>query len=275
MKDTYWIWMYCGRPTCVYRCIRGKFERYVEDGWEISDRYERAVQDPEFVEITKEEADVYVGQQRLRIKLGTDPAKWPTHCLIQYPKEFDAQIDLVAEALDVAVDNPSLARELVLKVDSESMKRWYIDVALRSGDWRAEHSGIRGVEEESATPRGTMSKNQLDELFELDNWRCGYCGIRIGGRREHFEKFAESIDLPELVAGNTDETRHGIRLILQASHDHIQPLNQGGSNNQDNLVTSCWPCQFGKGDNSLDSLAMEKPSCGKWELYESWNGLRF
>lgn len=266
--------MYCGRPTRVYRCIRGRFEHYVEDGWEISDRYERAVQDPEFVEITKEETDVYVGQQRLRIKLGTDPAKWPTHCLVQYPKEFDAQIDLVAQALDAVADNPSLARELVLKVDSESMKRWYIDVALRSGYWRAEHSGMKGVEEKSATPRATISKHQLDELFKRDNWRCGYCGIRVGGRRENFEKFAKAIDLPELVAGNTDPTRHGIRLILQASHDHIQPLNQGGSNNQDNLVTSCWSCQFGKGDHSLEALAMKKPIRGKWEPYENWNGLQ-
>jgi hypothetical protein len=126
-----------------------------------------------------------------------------------------------------------------------------------------------------ATPRETISKNQLDVLFKQDNWRCGYCGIRIGGRREHFEKFAKEVDLPELVAGNTDETRHGIRLILQASHDHIQPLNQGELNSQDNLVTCCWSCQFGKGDHSLDALAMEKPSRGKWEPYESWSGLKF
>lgn len=265
--------MYCGRPTCVYRCIKGKFEKYVEDGWEISDRYERAVQDPEFVEITKKEADKHVGQQRLRIKLGTNPASWPTHCLIQYPKEFDAQIDLVAQALDVVADNPILARELVLKVNSESMKRWYIDVALRSGYWRAEHSGIKGVDEKSSTPRATPSDNQLDELFERDNWRCRYCGIRMGGRREHFEKFAAAIDLPELVAGSNDETRHGIRLILQASHDHIQPLNQGGSNNQDNLVTSCWGCQFGKGDHSLDALAIKNPIYSKWEPHENWKGL--
>lgn len=274
VKDRYWIWMYCGRPTCVYRCIRGKFEHYVEDGWEISDRLERAVQDPEFVETTKEGADVHVGQQRLRIKLGADPARWPAHCLVQYPEEFDAQIDLVAQALDVIADNPGLARELVLKVDGESMKRWYIDVALKSGDWRAEHLGTKDVEEKPATPREGPSKSQLDELFNSDNWRCGYCGIRIGGRREHFEKFAQAIDLPELVAGNTDETRHGIRLLLQASHDHIRPLNQGGSNNQDNLVTSCWSCQFGKGRHSLDAMAMKAPIRGKWGPYKNWTGLK-
>ena len=133
---------------------------------------------------------------------------------------------------------------------------------------------MKGVKEKLATPRATMSKHQLDELFKRDNWRCGYCGIRIGGRREHFEKFANTIDLPELVAGNTDETRHGIRLILQASHDHIKPLNQGGLNHQDNLVTSCWPCQFGKGDHSLEALAMKEPIRRKWEPYENWNGLR-
>ena len=41
----------------VYRLKNGEFEKFAQNRWQISDRYERAVQDPEFVEIGKLEAD--------------------------------------------------------------------------------------------------------------------------------------------------------------------------------------------------------------------------
>lgn len=41
----------------VFRLKKGKFEMYAQNRWQISDRYERAVQDPEFVDIDKLEAD--------------------------------------------------------------------------------------------------------------------------------------------------------------------------------------------------------------------------
>jgi len=48
------------RVSVVYRLKKGKFEKYSQNRWQLSDRYERAVQDPEFVEIDKQEADVLI-----------------------------------------------------------------------------------------------------------------------------------------------------------------------------------------------------------------------
>ena len=41
----------------VFRLKKGKFEMYAQNRWQISDILERAVQDPEFVDIDKFEAD--------------------------------------------------------------------------------------------------------------------------------------------------------------------------------------------------------------------------
>ena len=46
-----------GMTERIYRLKNGKFEKYAQNRWQISDRYERAVQDPEFVDIDKLEAD--------------------------------------------------------------------------------------------------------------------------------------------------------------------------------------------------------------------------
>ena len=81
--------------------------------------------------------------------------------------------------------------------------------------------------------------------------------------------------MPELVAGRTDETRHGLYLMLMASHDHVKSHSEGGSNEDSNLVTSCWGCQFGKYKYSLRELRLDNPLDTEPVMLENWNGLRF
>lgn len=264
-----------GTTERIYRLKNGKFEKYAQNRWQISDRYERAVQDPEFIEVDEQEANKLIGQQILSLELGTNPLSWPKHCLIPYPSDFDSQIDLLVQALGVASTNPSRSRAMVQTIDSESMKRWYRDVSSQSGIWRAKHSGKSSAAEKSQEKPQDITQEQLEDLFQRDEWRCRYCRIRIGGNREHFEKFANAIEMPELISGRTDETRHGVYLMLMASPDHVQPRSQGGSDDKSNLVTACWSCQFGKWIHSLDSLELADPRDIEPLEYEGWGGLNF
>jgi hypothetical protein len=261
-----------GRVLAVFRHSLGLFQVHKDGQWTDSDFYERAVQDPEFIDIDRREADRLIGKRVLASNLGTDPASWPRHCLIPYPSKFDAEIDQVERAVELQLTEPHCARELVQSVDAESMKRWYIDVALQSGIWRAAHSGVitdRPIERRS---RNSISQGRLESLFQRDHWRCRYCGIRIGGNRKHFKAFAEAIEMPELIAGNTDETRHGLYLLMMASYDHVIPHNEGGSDDDDNLVTACWGCQFGKYRFSLKALALDPPTRLEPFANGSWKG---
>jgi hypothetical protein len=205
--------------------------------------------------------------------LGTDTEKWNTNCLVPYPKEFDKQIDLVAEAVRIAHLDPAKARAMVQSFDSEPMKRWFIDVALWSGAWRAERVGLYEKRMKSLEIRKIVSQKKLDDLFAGDKWRCRYCGIRVAGNRKHFKKFAQVIDMPELTAGRTDESRHGLYLMLMASYDHVRPVNQDGTNDSSNLVTACWCCQFGKYKFSLDELGLTGPIDLELVKSDSWVGL--
>jgi hypothetical protein len=40
---------------------------------------------------------------RLDEVLGTDTKAWPTHCLVQYPSDFDTEIDKFVGAVEFAV----------------------------------------------------------------------------------------------------------------------------------------------------------------------------
>jgi len=212
---------------------------------------------------------------RLREVIGTNPAVWNKNCLVPYPKEFDQQIDLVAEAVQIAQSSPGMAREIAQSLDAEPMKRWFIDVALWSGAWRAEILGNHKNAVRGLGVRKIVSQKKLDDLFAGDKWRCRYCGIRVAGNRKHFKKFATAIGMPELIAGRTDESRHGLYLVLMASYDHVKPVNQEGTNDSTNLVTACWCCQFGKYKYSLNDLGLTGPIDPELVKSDSWVGLDF
>lgn len=61
LKDQYWVWVAPDKSMRLYRLKNGKFEKYEHSEWQISDRYERAIQDPEFVEINEPEANKLIG----------------------------------------------------------------------------------------------------------------------------------------------------------------------------------------------------------------------
>ena len=271
--DRYWKWIYRERVSGICRLKSGRFEEYSQGRWQYSDRFERAVQDPEFVDISEKEANKLVSEFALNFVLGANPSAWPRHCLIPYPAEFDTQIDKVGLALKLANTDPDQSRDLVKGIDSEEMKRWFIDVALKSGAWRAKYSGVSGVDIKSSRRRKAISQKRLEDLFERDKWRCRYCGIRIAGNRKHFKKFAKTIRMPDLVSGRTDESRHGLYLMLMASYDHVKPHSEGGSNDDSNLVTSCWSCQFGKYKYSLKELGLQNPFEREPEALGDWCGL--
>lgn len=241
--------------------------------WHSSTYLNRVTQDPELVEISQDEAHRLIGQKTLETQLGVHSQRWPRNCLIPYPTEFEDQIDYVQQAVQSAPRDPIAARELIRQVDSESMKRWYIDVVLQSGVWRKRHLGASTSQKPGSRKRRPIEQRRIVAIFRRDNWRCQYCGILIGGNRKHFLKFALGIDMPELVQGRTDETRHGLYLLLMASYDHVNAHSLGGSDEDSNLVTACWGCQFGKDKFSLDEVGLQPPSPAGIERKGDWQGL--
>ena len=70
------------------------------------------------------------------------------------------------------------------------------------------------------TKRKVLSKKVRFEIFKRDVFTCQYCGSK-----------------PPSV-------------VLEV--DHIIPVASGGDNDEDNLVTSCFDCNRGKGARSLE-----------------------
>lgn len=76
----------------------------------------------------------------------------------------------------------------------------------------------------SKTSRKVISKKTRFEVFKRDAFICQYCGS------------------------------HPPSVVLEP--DHIDPVANGGANHIDNLVTSCFDCNRGKGARLLSSVPM-------------------
>ncbi len=74
-----------------------------------------------------------------------------------------------------------------------------------------------------ASKRKALSKGMRFDVFRRDGYKCRYCG------------------------------RDSTAVILEV--DHIIPVAEGGTNDEANLITSCFDCNRGKGVKSLFSAA--------------------
>ncbi len=213
-----------------------------------------------------------VARKSLEKFLGSDCATWPKSCLVAYPPELD-RLKVAGQlvgAVRVANTNVRVCREIIDAIDSNGLKRFFIDIAQHAGSWRFEHYPKRGDRQwGGATKRSAPPRKQLLQLFARDNYRCRYCGTPIVGDRRQFVALAERLSMPELVVTGGNEARHGLYLTFRGSHDHLVPLAEGGTNDMDNLLTACWPCQFGKFKYSLRDLGMRTPGSAS-PTFDGW-----
>ena len=109
-----------------------------------------------------------------------------------------------------------------------------------------------------------------NEIFARDGWRCRYCGVRVISKdaRNTFRKYFPI----EARKGPTNEDNHFGLATLTGSIDHVLPYKRGGTNDMNNLVTACGPCQFGKGHWTLDEIELEDPR-NYPPVVDGWDGL--
>lgn len=78
-----------------------------------------------------------------------------------------------------------------------------------------------------------MARALLEKLFERDGGKCRYCGV--------------AVTLP----------RRGVKLLTDATRDHIKPKSMGGTDALSNQVLACRECNQGKADGPARRMAID------------------
>lgn len=59
--------------------------------------------------------------------------------------------------------------------------------------------------------------------------------------------------------GRRNSELSGYYLVLCATLDHVVPHSLGGRTIEENLVSSCWPCNYGKMNYTLEQIGLDDP----------------
>lgn len=209
----------------------------------------------------------------------------PRRCLREpIPEIFHA-----AHLLDRAVGahlagNRDTARDLILRANL-SVVRAFTEMLWGKADnnpeqWRyVRKRALPGTPQPidkamRFKPRDPSAENKRI-IVERDGYHCMYCGmpvIREEVRRAIDTAYAEAkIWVPSSVKGATAK-QHAALQCMWLQYDHIFPWSRGGDSLPSNVVVSCAPCNYGRGELTLDEVGIIDPRQFP-VIRTSWDGL--
>ena len=112
-----------------------------------------------------------------------------------------------------------------------------------------------------------------EAVFKRDGFRCRYCGCRVvrpGVRSLLTALFPDVVRWPGGKGG--DQSKHAAFYALNGVLDHVEPYARGGGSSSENIVTACWPCNFGKEDHTIEELRLSDPRL-RTPVVDDWDGL--
>jgi hypothetical protein len=186
--------------------------------------------------------------------------------------EHEQAADLLSAAADAFLDGSTeLASQHLRSADFPVLFRFGRLLMDRRDPEVAWPRRLRSVPKPAVTrvKERMPSAAEILELYIRDGWRCRYCGCRvIYGRACDVLRKA----FPDEVHWPASGQSHGGFLALTATPDHVVPHARGGDNSPGNLVTTCWPCNFGMEHDSLDELGLSDPRL-RPPVVDGWDGL--
>jgi 5-methylcytosine-specific restriction endonuclease McrA len=195
----------------------------------------------------------------------------PRACLSPHPPASRRALGHLANAADAAIaGNTEAVRDALMQADMPELRGFALGVmgkldphihryrkAAPANRPRAKHA-------DRMPPRAAWMS-----FFHRDGFHCRFCGIPVvhPGVRTRLRAIA-----PDVVPGGRSATYHAAFLALNATLDHVIPHAAGGDNDPDNIVTTCWPCNFGRGSYSLAELGLNDPRL-RPPVVTDWDGL--
>ncbi len=184
--------------------------------------------------------------------------------------EFEVAADLLSLAADALLGGDFIACARFLRMADITALREFS--YLICGPIKPAIHRQRGnpVYNRSASPPGPRMPNKVVQLevFARDGWRCRYCSSRVI-LKDARDRFIHAHPSAARWGRTNDEKHFGLS-TLSASIDHVLPFKRGGSNEPANLVTACWPCQFGRNQWLLAEVEIADPRdypplTGEWD----------
>ena len=206
-------------------------------------------------------------------ELGVDIKFWSKQTPLQPPRWVNNEILLFEKAYKLALENNiQESIELLKTIKNSKLQNWYIQHGQVSGRFRKKALQINIEKPKNINLDELRSPDKYrKEVFKRDNYTCQYCGGRVIPK-EIFIRYEKLVGRDNFQATGTNLERHGVVLMSRANADHIIPWTHGGKTNTDNLITSCWSCNYGKSGFTLEEIGLVDPRENDYSNI-NWEGL--
>lgn len=208
-------------------------------------------------------------------ELDLDPKNWSKVCPLPPPKFFEDSLNLFIAAFRAAQKGKvEDARSLLSQTRSDEMRHWYVEHGQMSGwKFRAKALDFPKPAEYSGPLETNKSFSKFEsQVYNRDGFRCGYCSLRLIDTSALL-RMEKLLGIQHFKVKGTNNERHGVALVLRATIDHIHPLSLGGRTSLENLVTSCWSCNYGKLNATLEQIGISNPLDRGTKKIDDWDGL--
>ena len=168
--------------------------------------------------------------------------------------------------------NVEVARGLLLASPDAALREWFDVHGQNVGTWRYKAFNLPAPEKDlPLDPVKSFAKFEVP-LFSRDNYRCRYCQSQVLPAKV-FRSLQGLVGEEYIPLKGTNSGRSGFYLMYCATLDHVLPHSLGGRTDENNLVTCCWSCNYGKTNYSLEQLGLGDPFSREPSSDSTWRGL--
>jgi hypothetical protein len=197
---------------------------------------------------------------------------WSTEAPLPVPDWIRRQLDRVHDCIRLAAQgNVEESKRLLALIPSDEIREWGVEHGQLSGRFRNNVLRLPAPEAEPATGTRTASPALRARVLARDRYHCRYCGVRVIPR-EVLVAYGSIVGQEVFGTERANAARHGAALVSWAEVDHVVPYQQGGPTTEDNLVTSCWACNYGKDRYTVHQLGISDPR-ERAPVDSDWDGL--
>lgn len=194
----------------------------------------------------------------------------PDRSLVVPKKSLQDASSLLQAVAAIADEAPEAAAALIRSIDEPGFRTYWIEGGM---EWKRRHRPAAHTYDANASrPPRSVPAATLRVVATRDAWHCRYCGLRTVSKsalKAFNSRFPDTFPL-----GRRDADRHAAALVLGFSPDHVVPWHRGGTNDVDNLVTSCGMCNYMKGSCTIEELDLTDPRKIP-SANDDWDGLAY
>ena len=207
--------------------------------------------------------------------LEADSAKWSKLSPLPTPDFFEIAVDKFSQSVAALTDGARAQALIALEeTNYRAVGEFFIEHGQQSAYYRVQNRNEvdainRLTKRDNDSPRLIPSTEK--KVFERDCFRCRYCGLRIIAK-EVFAEYSRIVGSENFSIERENSKRNGLTLGLRGVADHVEPYASGGETSLENLVTSCYSCNFGKAGYTLEQLGIEDPRL-RPPVKDDWRGL--